>query len=280
MQFLKFTNDYAVRRLSLVLVAIILFTIMLTLEGQPDSFWQNPETAIRDDGLSIYNLTNHSFAFYLGKGWLIYLFVYLIYFSAVFLLISFLPKTVSLIIIFTFLFGYYFAGCNWLAVRWHMGVKAPMIYGISLAIAITIAAYNKRSKNDELIIHRLRWLMIGAILLDVTNTLLGQPSAYWHNTQNVHEANLVSRFFLLQGWYAYLFMELIYCAVLYWLVSVLPKKWAILCNFYFILVSYIGASNWFFYQWRMGRETPVIYGCILSLLIILLSFFQKFKMNK
>jgi len=42
--------------------------------------------------------------------------------------------------------------------------------------------------------------------------------------------------------------------------------------FYFMFVNYVGASCWCFYEWRMGMETPVLFGIILSVIIVLLAF--------
>jgi hypothetical protein len=42
--------------------------------------------------------------------------------------------------------------------------------------------------------------------------------------------------------------------------------------FYFMLVNFVGTSCWFFYEWRMGMETPVIFGFIISVIIVSLAF--------
>jgi hypothetical protein len=39
-----------------------------------------------------------------------------------------------------------------------------------------------------------------------------------------------------------------------------------------MLVNFVGASCWFFYEWRMGMETPVISGIIMSVIIVSLAF--------
>ena len=69
----ELTNDARVKRLRWVMLGVILFSILNTLAGQPASFWANPQTAVRGDGLSIYNATNHTFEFFLGHGWKPYL---------------------------------------------------------------------------------------------------------------------------------------------------------------------------------------------------------------
>jgi hypothetical protein len=158
-------------------------------------------------------------------------------------------------------------------VRWHLGLDGCMFYAIALAPAIVLAVFPKQNTNTHPN-KAVCWVAIITIALDFTNTLLGQPSTYWHNTATVHEANGVSRFFLIQGWYAFVILGLAYCLGIYWLAVVLPTRWALTCIFYFILVSYIGGSNWFFYVWRMGMESPVIYGIVLSIMIVNLAFLR------
>src|SRR5450432_2403012 len=120
MPLIKFTHDKIIKQLRWVMIGTMLFSMINTLAGQSVIFWHHPQTAIRGDGLSINNNTNHTFEFFLGVGWQAYLVANLVYFLGAFLLVSVLPKKVSLVTIFSFIFGHYFAGCNWLAVRWHL----------------------------------------------------------------------------------------------------------------------------------------------------------------
>jgi hypothetical protein len=64
MPLIKFTDDQIVKRLRWAMIAVMLFSLFNTLAGQPRSFWHHPETAIRGDGLSIHNETNHTFEFF------------------------------------------------------------------------------------------------------------------------------------------------------------------------------------------------------------------------
>jgi hypothetical protein len=249
-----------------------------TLAGQSGMFWHLPGTAIRGDGLSINNETNHTFEFFLGCGWQAYLITNLIYFSGTFLLVSVLPKRIALITIFSFIFGHFFVGCNWLAVRWHFGIQGSALYAFALVPAIIFSAFPTSGSITNQIINELRWVVIGIILLDVTCTLIGQPTGYWNHPELVHEGNPVSRFLLLHGWYTFLLgMGFVFCSAIFWLVTILPRTWALICSFYFILVSFIGASNWFFYEWRMGMESPVIIGIVLSLAIVWVVFSSTIK---
>ena len=272
MSLFNFTTDQIVKRLRWVMIGAILFSMVNTLFGQPVNFWHHPETALRGDGLSIYNETNHTFDFFLGLGWHAYLITSLIYLAGAFLLVSILPKRVALVTIFSFIFGHFFGATNWLAIRWHLGIVASSIYGLMLVPIIIFSAFPTPSSITDKIIKRLFWVMIGAMICDTINTLLGQPASYWLHPETVHEANQISRYFLAQGWYAFIFRDLIYFFGIFWLVLILPRRWALICIFYFMFTGFIGASNWFFYEWRMGMETPVIFGIMLSVIIVLLAF--------
>lgn len=272
MAIFKLTNDKATKRVRWIMLSMMIFSIIITLCGQPASYWQHPETAIRGDELSVNNITNHTFEFFLGQGWLLFVISSLLYVFIAFLLVSVLPRKLALIAIFSFIFGYYFGGTNWLAVRWNMGVNGSAFYGLILAPSIVLSSFPRSSSTNDQNINGLRWLMVTAMSLDMINTLLGQPSSYWQHSETVHEANSFSRFLLIHGWYTYVLVDLIYFFALFWLTSILPRSWALVCIFFFLFVSFIGASNWFFYQWRMGVETPVIYGVLLSVVIVLVAF--------
>ena len=100
MPLIKFTDDPIVKRLRWLIIGAICFSMFNTLLGQPESFWQRPETAIRGDGLSIHNETNHTFELFLGRGWQAYLLACLVYCAAAFLAVSVLPRAAALIAIF------------------------------------------------------------------------------------------------------------------------------------------------------------------------------------
>lgn len=275
MQLIKFPDDQVVKRLRWVMIGAMLFSMVNTLCGQPESFWRNPETAIRGDGLSIHNATNHTFDFFLGQSWQAYLIASLIYLLALFLIVSMLPRAAALITIFAVVFAHYFGACNWLAVRWHLGMKASTLYSLVLAPMIVFAAFPTAGPNSDRILKRLLWVMAGVILLDMFNTLLGQPTSYWLHPETLNESNMIARFFMTRGWYAYLFMNLIYISVAFLLGWMLSRTGALICVFCYILVGFIGGSNWFFFHWRMGMEAPVIYGILLSVMIVWSSFSER-----
>jgi hypothetical protein len=270
MPLTKFTDDPIVKRLRWVMIGAMLFSLINTLSGQPNSFWQHPETAIRGDGLSIFNKTNHTFDFFLGHGWQAYIVASLVYLAGAFLIVSVLPRLAALITIFSFIFTHFYDGSNWLAVRWQLGMQGPIFY-IAIAVIVVFSAFPAPEIAAPIVI-RLRWVMLGAMLLDFVNTLVGQPDSYWRHPETVHEGNALSRFFLAHGWMAFSFYDVFYLGGAFLLVSILPRRAALVCTFAFIFGGFGGGSNWFFYEWRMGWETPIIYGLILSAIIVFLAF--------
>ena len=98
---IKLTTDETVKRLRLVMAAAIILSIALTLAGQPAIFWHHAAAAIRGDGLSINNPTNHTFEFFLGSGWLPFILTSLLYLAGAFLLASVLPRKLALVFIFS-----------------------------------------------------------------------------------------------------------------------------------------------------------------------------------
>jgi hypothetical protein len=242
------------------MVGTMLFSAIATLLGQPQSFWRNPGTAMRGDGLSIYNPTNHTFDFFLGHGWLPYIAACIAYFAAAFLLVSILPSMSALIAAFSFIFGHVFGASHWLAVRWHLGFTGVTLYVLAISAAIAWAVSPISGLLGHQMIRRLRWVMIGVMTIDPLVTLIGQPHSYWAHPATVREGNPFWSAFLMRGWSHYVLMDLTYCLGAFWLASSLPRFPALLCTLLFTFGHFTGASNWFFYDWRLGMATPVLYG--------------------
>jgi hypothetical protein len=266
-----FTHDPIVKRLRWVVLAAMLFSVINTLAGQPESYWHHPETAIRGDGMSIANPTNPTFDFFLGHGWLAYLGASVAYLAAVFFLVSILPRMVALIAAFAVLFGHFFGAANWLIVRWHLGMPAFALYGALLGAALAAAAFPEVGKA-AVAGKRLRWVMLAAIILDYAVTLFGQPASYWLHPETVNEADQLFRIFMLRGWTASVLFELFYLACAFLLVSTLSSTPALIALFAYLFGHFYGASTWLFYHWKLGMEAPVAYGILLSAILVLLAF--------
>ena len=279
MLFIKFTDDEMVKRLRWVMAALIIFSMANTLGGQPAGYWHNPALAIRGDGLSINNPTNRTFEFFLGNGWLPFVAATLIYLTAMFLLASVLPRKLALVFIFSVIFAHYYGASNWLAVRWHLGMSGPLYHGRALASIIVFFALPSNGDTCRQVVKRTRWIMLFALGTDAIATLIGQPPGYWHQPLLVDEGNTVSKFFLEQGWYAYVLEQLVICLAVFWLVSVLSSRWALVISLGFIFGGFTGASNWFFYRWIWGWPAPVIFRLPFerSLALAFLAFPKKQK---
>jgi hypothetical protein len=251
-----------------VMLAAMFFSMINTLAGQPGSYWHHPETAIRGDGMSIANPTNPTFDFFLGHGWQAYLAASVVYLAAAFILVSMLPRMMALIAAFAVLFGHFFGAANWLGVRWHLGMPAFAIYGALLGAALAAATFSE-ARAAALAVKRLRWVMLGAIILDFVVTLIGQPASYWLRPETVNEADQLFRIFMLRGWTIALLFYLFYLAGAFLLVSTLSSTPALICLFAFLFGHFYGASTWLFFHWKLGMEAPVAYGILLSAILVL-----------
>lgn len=267
----KFTEDHLVKRLRWVMIGAMLFSAINTLVCQRASFWLNPETAIRGDGLSVHNSTNHTFEFFLGNGWRAYVAACLIYFTAAFLLVSILPKRAALTAIFTFLFGHFYGATNWIANGWRLGIQGLTFYAIALSTVLAVVAVAAPGAG-ALELRRLRWVVSAPLVIDFAFTLIGQPGSYWAHPETVHEANALSRYFLEQGWTAFVLYDVVYVSMVFLLVSKLPETTAAICGFSFMFGGFAGASNWLFYEWRMGMIAPVLFGVVLSTVLVRFAF--------
>jgi hypothetical protein len=272
MPLISFTDDRIVKRLRVVMAGIILFSMFNTLACQPAKFWSNPETAIRADGLGIHNTVNHTFEFFLSHGWQPYVASALVYLALVFVVVSILPRKAALIACLSFIFGHYYVGSNWLAVGWHLGFNGVAIYGLAVSAAIAWTVSPIPAKPGDQIIRRLRWVMYAVMLIDPLVTLIGEPGSYWAHPETVHEGNSFWRWSMMHGWWVYILMDQAYCLGALWLASTLPRFFAVMTIFAFMFGHFIGAINWFFYDWRLGMECPVIYGIALSSIIVLVSY--------
>jgi hypothetical protein len=121
-------------------------------------------------------------------------------------------------------------------------------------------------------VRRLRWVMIGAMLFDKANTVLGQPASYWQNPATVEEGNPFFHFFLSRGLPVFLLFSLVYIVGLFLMVSFVPRKCSLIIMFAFILCHFLGASTWLAFRWHFGIAGPIIYGIVLSVFIVLAAF--------
>ena len=79
---------------------------------------------------------------------------------------------------------------------------------------------------SENIFKRLRWIMIGAILLDAAHTFWGQPRSYWSDPSTTNEHNTFVRFFARLGYPPFILYWVVYTAAAFFIVSRVPRRFA------------------------------------------------------
>jgi hypothetical protein len=262
------TQNNLVRRLLGTTLLMIATNAALTLIAQPPSYWRSPQSAIRFDRLPIHSSTNPMFDFFLGHGWHAYLACVTLYATAVWFVMSLLPKKLALIAELTIILGLCYSGSNWIVNHWNTGTGGAMLYVAAVAILLANVVVPIVAQPNRTDLSRLCWLMASTTAIDGILTLIGQPTSYWHNTLTVHEGNPMSKYLLEQGWWAYGAYNLVEIAVP-WLIAQRASRqigWTI--AFGFTLGGLFGGSNWLFYEDRLGLQAPVIYGTLLSILIV------------
>ena len=111
------------------------------------------------------------------------------------------------------------------------------------------------------IVRRLRWVMLAVMLLNTLITLFAQPAAYWQNPQAAvrFDAQPVQTpinpffdFFLSRGCLAYLAATLGSIAAVFLLVSLLPRRPALISIFTVLFCHSFVFSNWVAFLWHPG----------------------------
>jgi hypothetical protein len=121
-------------------------------------------------------------------------------------------------------------------------------------------------------VRRLRWVMLGVILFDLGNTLLGQPGSYWQHPETADEGNQLFHFFMVLGPLAFFSFELVYLAVAFLVASLACRRGALIGIFSYILGHYYGASSWLANHWHFGAASFIVYGIVLACVLVSLAF--------
>ena len=114
--------------------------------------------------------------------------------------------------------------------------------------------------------------MLGVILFDNINTLVGQPASYWAHPDTAQEGNRLTHWFISRGYVSFGLYELAYMIVAFVLASILPRRLALTIIFAFVLGHYYGASTWLADRWHLGTQGTVIYGIVLAATVVWLAF--------
>lgn len=133
--------------------------------------------------------------------------------------------------------------------------------------------------TDETV-KRLCWVMVGVILFDDINTLLGQPATFWQHPETADEFNRLTHFFISHGWAWYCVYELFYIGGAFFLARILPRRLGLVILLALILGHFDGGSSWLAHRWHFGTQGMVIYGIILAVILVLSAFPQRSKSNE
>jgi hypothetical protein len=126
--------------------------------------------------------------------------------------------------------------------------------------------------TTDKIVRRLRWVVVCVTLSDKFVTLLGQPHTYWLHPERVNEGNHLVRYFLSRGLPAYLLYSLAEFSITFLLISILPRRLALVLSFTAIFGHFFGAGTWLVYVWHFGVTAPMIYSVVLSAALVSLAF--------
>ena len=106
--------------------------------------------------------------------------------------------------------------------------------------------------------------MVGTIFVDAANTFWGQPRSYWTSPSTAHEHNTFVRFFAKLGYQQFILYWIVYTLIALFIVSRVPRRFALIAIFAFILPHYFGATSWWVYSWGFGQNAATVYGFALA----------------
>lgn len=114
--------------------------------------------------------------------------------------------------------------------------------------------------------------MVGVILFDFANTLLGQPSTFWQHPETMNEHNRLVHSIAAHGCVPLILFMLLYTVGALLFVSKARKRLALIGLFSFILCDYHGAATWLERHWGFGNAGFIIYGIVLATTLVLVGF--------
>ena len=114
------------------MLGVILLNLLLSVLGQPASYWHHPETA---------DESNHLFHFFMVLGPAAWFAFEAIYLAVAFVVASLACGRGALIGIFSYIFGHYFGASTGLVFFCRLGSAGFIIYGIVLACMIVAVMF-------------------------------------------------------------------------------------------------------------------------------------------
>lgn len=114
-------------KLLFLLAVVIAFDFLVTVLGQPASYWLRPHTAVEG---------NPVFRWFMFQGAACYFVFIAAYIVGVVILVSRLPRQAAFIVGLVFLLSHYFAASTWLAFHFNFNMAGPAIYALVLSIVL------------------------------------------------------------------------------------------------------------------------------------------------
>ena len=130
--------------------------------------------------------------------------------------------------------------------------------------------------TDETV-KRLCWVMVGVVLFDDINTLLGQPAIFWQHPETADEFNRLTHFFISHGSVWFCVSQLFYIAGAFFLARILPRRLSLVILLALILGHFDGGSSWLAHRWHFGTQGMVVYGIILAVILVQSAFSPRSK---
>jgi hypothetical protein len=122
------------------------------------------------------------------------------------------------------------------------------------------------------ILKRLRWLMILVIFIDGVVTIVARDRGFWRELDTSGGAGKILYPVLQHGYLGVAAFSLAYAGVAFALVSLLPRRLAVVVLFSYVLAHYASASTWFSCAFHYGVKASIIYGVLIALAISSLGF--------
>lgn len=126
--------------------------------------------------------------------------------------------------------------------------------------------------KPEAIVRRLRWVMVGVILFDFANTLLGQPITYWQHPETVNEHNQLINSIATHGCLFLILFMALYTVGAFLLVTFLRGRLALVGLFAFVLCHFHGGASWLERHWGFGNAGAIVYGIVLAAVLVVVGF--------
>ena len=127
-------------RLRWIMLATMAIDLLLTLHGQPRSYWHDPATALEP---------NPPVRYLMHMGLLPFLVAVVLYCGVAFAVVSLLPSWIGYVTALVFSFGHFYAGSTWLEARMGLGMMGVYAYAVPLALGIGLCSAIDRSNRPS-----------------------------------------------------------------------------------------------------------------------------------